>query len=277
MIDPNFITAILYLVASSAAWIATRRVAEGKLAATVLDGWPRGLLWASLVIHGIAVVWAMFGGESGGVNIGFSHSISLIVWVTLVSYVVVGHDPRLTRLAALYLAPIGAFAASMVVWLPAKRFVDYGSMDWAFGLHVSVAVLAYALYTVAALHALLLLFLRRQLLAGAIATEQHDLPPLMRIESLMFQLLWMAFVLLTATLLSGAFFSEVLFGKTFQLTHKTVFALLSWLVFGGLLAGRYGAGWRGRLAVRWTLIGFVMLLLSYVGSKFVLEVILQRV
>ncbi|MBC7622678.1 MAG: cytochrome c biogenesis protein CcsA, partial [Aeromicrobium sp.] len=114
-------------------------------------------------------------------------------------------------------------------------------------------------------------------LAGNIASEQRDLPPLLRIEKLMFQLLWVAFAMLTATLLSGVFFSEVLFGKAFQVTHKTVFSFLSWFVFGGLLAGRFFAGWRGKLAIRWTLIGFVMLLLSYVGSKFVLEVILKRV
>ena len=76
---------------------------------------------------------------------------------------------------------------------------------------------------------------------------------------------------------TGVFFSEVLFGKPFQTNHKTVFSVMSWLVLGGLLAGRYLVGWRGNLAVRWTLIGFVMLLLSYVGSKFVIEVILKRV
>jgi len=67
-----------------------------------------------------------------------------------------------------------------------------------------------------------------------------------------------------------------LFGKAFQVSYKTVFAVLSWLIFGGLLLGHWRFGWRGRLAIRWTLIGFVALLLCYVGSKFVLEVILNR-
>jgi ABC-type uncharacterized transport system permease subunit len=35
-------------------------------------------------------------------------------------------------------------------------------------------------------------------------------------------------------------------------------------------------GWRGRVAVRWTLTGFLMLVLAYIGSKFVLEIILGR-
>jgi ABC-type uncharacterized transport system permease subunit len=96
-------------------------------------------------------------------------------------------------------------------------------------------------------------------------------------ERLMFTLLWLAFVFLTLTLVTGVFFSEALFGKPFPFNHKTVFSVFSWLIFGGLLAGHLYFGWRGMLAVRWTLIGFLMLLLSYVGSKFVLEVLLQRV
>jgi len=48
-----------------------------------------------------------------------------------------------------------------------------------------------------------------------------------------------------------------------------VFAIASWFIFGALLAGRYFYGWRGRTALRWTLAGFVALLLAYVGSRFV--------
>ena len=278
MLDLNFITAVVYLAASAGAWIAARRASDaGSNVATGADGWPKNALMAGLLVHAASIGWALFGGAAPGINIGFSHAISLIVWLTMVSYVVVGNDTRLTRLATLYLAPVGALAAALVVWLPAKRIVDYGATDLAFGVHVVVAVMAYALFTVAALHALLLLFLQRQLLAAAFTAEQDSLPPLLRIEKLMFQLLWIAFALLTATLVSGAFFSEALFGKPFAVSHKTVFAVMSWFVFGGLLVGHLFSGWRGRLAVRWTLIGFVMLLLSYVGSKFVLEVILKRV
>ncbi len=274
MTEPNFITAILYLIASSGAWVAVRRAPPTSVNRT---GWPVVVLAVGLVMHAVALGAALFGGGHGGINIGFSHAISLIVWLTLISYIVVGNDARLTRLATLYLAPIGALAASMVMWLPSRNWIQYDGAQWAFALHIIVAILAYALFTVAALHAVLQLFLQKQLLAGAIATEPRELPPLLRIEKLMFQLLWIAFAMLTATLLSGIFFSEVLFGKPFQINHKTVFSIMSWFVFGGLLAGRFMAGWRGNLAVRWTLIGFVMLLLSYVGSKFVLEVILKRV
>ena len=104
----------------------------------------------------------------------------------------------------------------------------------------------------------------------------RTLPPLLEMEALLFRILLAAFVLLTLTVVSGVFFSEQLFGKPLQFNHKTIFGFASWLIFGGLLAGHYFRGWRGRKAVRWTLAGFVTLILAYIGSKVVLEIILQR-
>ena len=75
---------------------------------------------------------------------------------------------------------------------------------------------------------------------------------------------------------SGIVYSEELFGKAMCFNHKTVFGILSWLIFAALLGGRRLYGWRGRVAVRWTLTGFLMLVLAYLGSRFVLEVILGR-
>jgi ABC-type uncharacterized transport system permease subunit len=83
-------------------------------------------------------------------------------------------------------------------------------------------------------------------------------------------------VLLTITMASGALFSEEVFGKPFRFTHKVVFSVLAWLVFAVLLIGRHRYGWRGRSALVWVLAGTVLLVLAYLGSKFVLEVILGR-
>ena len=233
----------------------------------------RAVFLVGLISHGAALGYSLFGGD--GLNIGFSHAISLIIWLVMGAYFLIGFDNQLLRLAALYLAPIAVAAALLPVMLPAQRIVHYAA--FAFKLHFVVAILAYALFTVAALHALLMLFLEKRLHEGAVPRALQGMPPLLRIERLLFQLLCVAFLLLTATLASGVFFSETLFGKAFQLTYKTVFAVFSWLIFGGLLFGQWKFGWRGKLAVRWTLIGFGLLLLSYVGSKFVLEIILRRI
>jgi len=88
-------------------------------------------------------------------------------------------------------------------------------------------------------------------------------------------LLTIGFLLLTLSLLSGALFLENLFAQ--HLVHKTVLSIIAWIVFAVLLSGRWFYGWRGRTAIRYTLSGFVILMLAYFGSKLVLELILQRV
>lgn len=95
-------------------------------------------------------------------------------------------------------------------------------------------------------------------------------------EKLLFRVIGLGFVLLTFTLLSGMLFSEEIFGKPAQFNHKTIFSIASWVIYAGLLFGRYRYGWRGMKAIRWTIAGFVLLLLAYVGTRFILQVILGR-
>jgi ABC-type uncharacterized transport system permease subunit len=103
-----------------------------------------------------------------------------------------------------------------------------------------------------------------------------NLPPLLVMEKMLFRIIWAGFILLTLTLFSGVIFSQEVFGQSVTFSHKTLFSFISWGVFAALLIGRHFYGWRGRTAIRWTLTGFTILLLAYIGSKFVLEIILQR-
>lgn len=103
-----------------------------------------------------------------------------------------------------------------------------------------------------------------------------ELPPLLVLERLLFRLIAIGCALLTLTLLSGFVFSEEIFGRAFRFEHKTLLALVAWAVFAALLLGRWLRGWRGRIALRMTFVGFGILLLAYVGTRFVLEVVLDR-
>ena len=108
------------------------------------------------------------------------------------------------------------------------------------------------------------------------ATDPHAGMPLLTLERLTFRFATAGFVLLSATLVAGLFFSERLYGMPARWDHKTVFSLLAWVVFALLLLGRWRFGWRGRKAVRVLYVGSLLLLLAYAGSRFVLEVILRR-
>ena len=103
-----------------------------------------------------------------------------------------------------------------------------------------------------------------------------ETPPLLTLERYLFRLIGAGFVLLTLALASGILFSEEVFGKAATFTHKNIFSVAGWLAFAVLLFGRWRYGWRGRTALKWILGGTLLLLLGYLGSKFVLEVLLHR-
>jgi ABC-type uncharacterized transport system permease subunit len=145
-----------------------------------------------------------------------------------------------------------------------------------FMAHIAIAILAYSLFTFAALHALLMAIAERSLHNKPTPFKLPSFPPLMVMESLLFRVITLGFILLTLTLLSGMLFSEEIFGKPLQFNHKTIFSIASWVIYGWLLYGRYQYGWRGIKAIRWTLVGFVLLMLAYLGSKFILQVLLNR-
>ena len=140
---------------------------------------------------------------------------------------------------------------------------------WSLGSHILSSVLAYVLFGFAAAQALLYAYQERHLHQHQITAIVRSLPPLKTMENLLFNFIKLGFIVLTMALLSGFFFLEDLFAQ--HLAHKTFFSILSWFVFIGLLMGRHGAGWRGKTAVRWTLVGYLLLAMGFVGSRFVLE------
>ncbi|MDZ7924395.1 MAG: cytochrome c biogenesis protein CcsA [Marinagarivorans sp.] len=140
-------------------------------------------------------------------------------------------------------------------------------------IHIVLSILAYSTFTIATAHALILAYQNKQLHNRQATGFVRLLAPLQTMESLLFEMLWMGQILLTAALISGAIFVDNMLAQ--HLVHKSVFSALAWLTYSTLLWGRYKQGWRGNIAVRWTLIGFVFLILAYLGSKFVLEILLN--
>jgi len=257
------------------AWSTWRSLATPERGST----WRPLLLPLLMAAHATLLGLAIGGG--GEFRFGFAQALSatlllavLVLWVEDMFVPVRGLDVLVLPAAALcVLLPLA--------WQGAA--ISSGTDSTALRLHLLVAMAAYSLLTIAALHAMLMAVLDRRLHSPLQAPRQGfdrvfgQLPPLLALERLLFRLIGAGFVLLTATLVTGVFFSEQLFGRGLRFEHKTVFTIASWLVFAALLGGRLVFGWRGRTALRWTFAGFLMLLLAYVGSRFVLEVVLGRV
>lgn len=225
-----------------------------------------------LALHAWLLYQAVFGPT--GLFLGVGTALSAIAWLSMLIYWIASLTYRLEGLQSLIL-PVAAIAVLLPAVFPATRPLAHTELP-AFKFHLALSMLAYSLFTIASLHVLLMALVERRLHGGALTRSLRSMPPLLTMETLLFRIIGAGFALLTLALVSGVFFSEELFGKPMTFSHKTLFAWLSWGIFAALLAGRSIYGWRGRVAVRWTLAGFLTLLLAYVGSKFVLEVLLGR-
>jgi ABC-type uncharacterized transport system permease subunit len=215
-----------------------------------------------------ALVWR----QLHGVDLHFHAALSL-VGVAMALVVIAAARAAETRLLARIVFPIAA-AVLLLYALAGDRTASPGAQAWQITLHAAFALLAFASLSIAALVAIIVFIQERALRAHRPASVLSAFPPLATMERLLFQLIGAGFALLSATLLTGVVFVEDLFAQ--HLAHKTVLSIAAWLVFGMLLAGRWRWGWRGRRAVRFTLAGMGLLLLAFVGTKFVLEIVLQR-
>lgn len=237
-----------------------------------LASWERIGLLVALLIHGWSLAVEIFSDHE--MRFSFSIAVSLIVWLAIALYWIESFYARMEGLQMLVL-PAAAMGVALPLIFPAQHLLVNADSP-QFRLHFMVAMLAYSLFTLAALHAILMALAENGLHRGRLTPLLSSLPPLLTMEALLFRIILIAFILLTLTLASGILFSEYLFGKALEFNHKTFFAIISWVIFAHLLAGRHFRGWRGRKALRWTLAGFIALLLAYVGSRFVLEILLGR-
>jgi ABC-type uncharacterized transport system permease subunit len=234
----------------------------------------------ALLAHGLQLHDSVFTPQ--GFVFGFAQDLSLIAWVGLAFYWFQSWFLPISSLR--WLAVLFAFACSLLPSLfPGTLISPRAVSDPWFKGHFIVATISVGLLSLAAMHAMLMSIqdraLHRQLAIvpnSRVAHWLEDLPPLMTMESLLFNLLYVGFALLSLTVFSGLLFSQTLFGRPLVFDHKTIFALVSWFLFVGLLLARWRVGLRGRAAIRWVLSAYFALLLAYVGSRFVLEVILQR-
>lgn len=265
----HLLTFVLYGALSLYFWQATWKSVPP---AGIPPARQRILILVPLLLHAGLLYQSLFAPPT--LNLTLANALSAILWLTVLIYWITSFRYNLEGLPALVL-PFAAVAVLLPLLLPAPHPLPYAELP-AFKVHFLIAMLAYSLFTIAAMHALLMAVVERSLHQRALPNLLQNLPPLLTMERLLFRIIGGGFVLLTLTLASGMLFSEELFQKPLQFNHKNLFGIISWLVFAALLGGRVVYGWRGRTAIRWTLSGFILLLLAYVGTKFVLEIVLHR-
>jgi len=270
---PHILAALIYGALGFHFWNTRWRESENQCVACPMQTWERLVIAAALVIHAAGLYDALF--ADIGMRFSFSFALSLMMWLAVLIYWLESFMARMEGMQPMVL-PLAAGCTILPVIFPNVHLVAHATAT-GFKLHFLAAMLAYSLLTLSALHAIFMGFTERALHNRSLKRSLSSLPPLLAMESLLFKMLLVGFILLTLTVGSGVFFSEEIFGKALTIDHKTLFAFASWGIFATLLIGRHAWGWRGKRALRWTLAGFALLILAYVGSRFVAEVVLGRV
>ena len=229
----------------------------------------RQLAFISLSASGLHLIGAllqMFSHSSADFSLFTSGSLIFAVTGAIVTF---SSLKKPVHALELIIVPIsmGLIIASLV-FQPTKLT----ELSAGESTHVVLSILAYGLITIATASALVMSYASYQLKHKHINALGSLMPPLETIEKMLFEMILAGELFLTASIITGVLFHEDFFAQ--HLIHKTFFSLLSWLIFAVLLVGHHVFGWRGTKAMKLTVSGFITLLLAYVGSKFVIEMIL---
>ncbi len=268
----GLMASILY---AASAWLQ-RRMLSADLPArhSDLGGHNRYILslaGVALLIHLFNAILAI--STPAGYDFGFFRVASLFSWVMALIVVLASLRKPVANLF-LVLFPLAIVSILCSSFLP-SFYHPHAGLAGGVALHSVLGILAFSLLTIAAIQALVVAWLNRELKQHHYSNTLRHMPPLQSMEELLFDFIRAGFIALLAVIISGFMFMDDMFAQ--HLAHKTVLTIVSFAVWGILLWGRQRFGWRGKVALRWILGGFVVLILAYFGSKFVLEILLNRV
>lgn len=255
-------------------WVHRASAPQGALSLSSRLG--QSVLLVVLALHGASLLPNWFSRD--GLQFGFAVSISWTLWLAVLLLWVESWFQRLPPIMrGIFL--VATVAAVLPLFFPGRMLTS--SVDGVFRVHLLLAMLAYSTLTLAAASALMMIAMEKALhQTKNFSIDKpgwwQGLPPLIGLDQMLVRVVFIGFVLISLTLLSGMAVGLERGYGLLRFDHKTVFTLLSWCAALALLLGHRWWGWRGRVAARWTLVGFVSLLMAYVGSSFVLEVLLKR-
>ena len=256
------------------AWLATwlligRRLRERLQGKVSLHRHLLIALWLfAIALHGATIVDHL--NSSVGIFINFALACSVVMWLcSALLFITMLNRPLETL--GLFVVPFTLIA--MLLPLLDTSQTSAINLSTGLGVHIFTSLLAYSILTLASLQALLLAWQNRHLHNHNPGGLIRTLPPLLDMEALLFKLILLGIILLSLGLLSGGLYVDNLFSQ--HLVQKTMLSIVAWFVFVTLLIGHWRYGWRGRIAIRWTLSGFFILMLAFFGSKFVLEFLVK--
>ena len=265
-------TTLTYASLSLIIWQQLRSSSAGSSKWPKIKPWINFLTLLPIGLH-IALTYHYSLGFDG-LQLGLGNFTSLIVATSCLIYASHSLWVGENSLPALSL-PFGAVASLLPLLDGASIQIPHSELP-IFKIHLMLSVVAYGLLSVSLIHTLMMSYLEKSLHQHKFSPMIENLPPLLKLEALFFTIVLLGFLTLSAALVSGIFISLEIQSTILPINHKTIFSIASWLLFASLLIGRHLLGWRGKVARKILVIGFLLLIVAYFGSRFVSEIILHN-
>ncbi len=260
----NFtISILLYAVATGLLlkqWLTTKNG---------LNKSPLYVAAVAVIFHATSLYSVIFTAQ--GVDIGFFSALTFTAWLMSTLLVIASFSLPIGCLGLL----VYPFALTTLILRISSDQQHLLTDLLAPGLqtHILFSLLAYSLLSIAVAQAILLYIQDKYLHNKHPSGFLHSLPSLETMEIMLFRIIGLGVIALSVSLLSGFLYLDDMFAQ--HLVHKTILSLIAWFIFVVLLWGHYKFGWRGKIAIKWTMSGFILLMLAYFGSKFVIELVLH--
>jgi len=255
---------LLYIVATGLLlkqWLATK---NGQTKHPLL------VAVAAVIFHALTLYTVIF--TSQGIDIGFFSALTFTAWLMATLLVIASFSLPIGCLGLL-VYPF-AFITIILRLSSEQQHVLTNLFTPGLQAHILFSLLAYSLLSIAVAQALLLYIQDKYLHNKHPSGFLHSLPSLETMEIMLFRIIALGVIALSVSLLSGFIYLDDMFAQ--HLVHKTILSIFAWSIFVMLLWGHYKFGWRGKIAIKWSISGFILLMLAYFGSKFVIELVLQQ-
>lgn len=228
------------------------------------------LLLAGIVCHSFLVYFDFF---LSSYNFDFSNALLLVSLATIFFYFIFNINMQHNGLEKIIIFPAIGILIFHSIFNQDSLMRD--SESFFYISHIIVAILGYGLLTYSAVFAIFILLLENDLQKKKIKSFFSTSISILEMEKFLFILIIAGFLMLSITIFTGVFFSKEIFSQPFIFNHKTFFGFAAWILYAYILYRRYFVGLRGRKATKLILLAFIFLILSYFGSKFVIEYILN--
>ena len=197
--------------------------------------------------------------------------LSFFAWILVILYIII-HIKNNIPVTGSFLTPLALLFIIIGRMLSQEPILPNPILKSAwFPIHVTLAFIGNAFFGLAFISGVMYLLQEREIKSKRVGFIYSRLPSLKVLDSLNYQCLTLGFPFLTLAIISGAVWAEQAWGSYWSWDPKETWSLITWSVYAALLHARLNVGWRGRKAAIMSILGFVILLFTFLGVNYLLK------